>query len=73
MNEIKPGYLTTEFWLSMVSALIVPIFGIVVLRGYLPEEEANLWQAVILAFVPLAMALISIGYSLSRGKVKAGN
>lgn len=56
---MKPGYKTTEFWFSLVAAVLVPVLG--------PEGAA----AVKLA----AASVIAAGYAISRGlaKMRSGN
>jgi len=55
---MKPGYRTTEFWLSLVAAIL----GFVTASGAVPEENKIVGGAVgILAIM---------GYTVSRGIVK---
>lgn len=59
---VKPGYATTEFWLTAVVTLI----GLLVASGAIPTESS--WGKLLgLA----ASALASMGYSASRATVKA--
>ncbi len=60
-SETKPGYKTTEFWLSLVAVII----GAVLASGV--ENPAVLKIAGIAGTVLSAM-----GYSLSRAKAKTG-
>jgi hypothetical protein len=60
-NEIKPGYRTTEFWLSAAAAAV----GLLMASGLLVEGSA-LAQSVGL----IATALSAMGYSAARGKAK---
>ena len=69
MNEIKPGYKTTELWLAVLTAVI----GLLVTYGIFSNEEAEAWQMLGAALIPLAMAIASAGYSASRAKVKRGD
>lgn len=55
-TETKPGYLTTEFWLTIVVNVLVQANTIPV-----PEK----WQGV-------AALLSVIGYAISRGLAKHG-
>jgi len=57
----KPGYKTTEFWLSALAAVV----GIVVASGAVPEGgiAAQIVGAVI-------SGLAAMGYSVSRGLAK---
>jgi len=62
MNETKPGYKTTEFWLSTVSA----IAGIVIASGAVGVD--NQWVQMI---AMLAAGLSSAGYAGARATTKA--
>jgi hypothetical protein len=60
----KQGYKSTEFWLAAGAT----ICGLLYASGVIsPEGASGLEKAV--AFI--AAALASLGYSASRGKVKA--
>jgi hypothetical protein len=60
----KQGYKSTEFWLAAGAT----ICGLLYASGVIsPEGASGLEKAV--AFI--AAALSSLGYSASRGKVKA--
>ena len=63
MNN-KPGYKTTEFWLSAVAMLIGLAYG----SGLISEAGTSGIEKSV-AFV--ASALAALGYSASRGSVKA--
>jgi len=64
MDEIKPGWKTTEFWLSAAVSLI----GLLMASGVI--EPGGAWDKI----VGLASAaLSSLGYSASRGQVKSGS
>ena len=58
--ESKPGYLTTEFWTSVLSALylILNSTGVV---NQIPSK----WSGV-------ALAVVTAAYALSRGAAKQG-
>ena len=60
-KEVKPGYRTTEFWLSAVAMLI----GIAYASGVI---GADTQADKIVGFI--AAALSSLGYSVSRGMAK---
>lgn len=65
----KPGYKTTEFWVT----LVIQFIGIAVLFGWItPEQRDTLVQAVQQGAAAIAMALSAFGYAVSRGKAKAG-
>jgi len=64
--ENKPGYLTTELWLGVATAII----SILIAYGIISNDEASAWQALAAAVVPLALAMVSQSYSKSRATVK---
>ena len=59
--EIKPGWKTTEFWLSAAATVI----GLLFASGAIAEGgQADRWLGLV------ASALASLGYSVSRGLAK---
>ena len=60
----KPGYRTSEFWLT-TAALVI---GTLIASGAI-GETTGLGRAI--AFI--ASVLAAAGYSVSRGKLKAGS
>lgn len=63
MPTIKPGYRSTEFWLGLAAVLI----GAFLASGILPSDH---WAIKVCGI--LAVALASLGYSISRGQAKSG-
>jgi len=61
---MKPGYKTTEFWLSAAATIV----GLVVTSGVLPEQPDNVWVRLVGGVVAVLAAL---GYTAARAKVKA--
>lgn len=59
--EVKPGYKTTEFWLSAATAIV----GILFASGVFPAESGG---EKILGII--ASVLASVGYTVSRGMAK---
>jgi len=57
----KPGYRTSEFWLSLVALVL----GALIASGAIGEESGT---GQLIAFA--ASTLTALGYSLSRGMVK---
>lgn len=69
--KLKPGYQTSEFWLTLVANLL----PIVVLMGFLTTEESQLIQDQIVQVVALGSPFIVataslIMYIYSRVKIK---
>jgi hypothetical protein len=71
----KPGYKTTEFWITAVSNIVGAVIAILAARGLVSQEEGALWltlaQAVAIAVIPLALVFINGRYINSRATVKA--
>ncbi len=59
---MRPGFKTTEFWLTLAT-----LIGLMSLAGYGMSQQGADTAAIIGA---LGAALSTIGYSLSRAKVK---
>ena len=60
--DTKPGWKTTEFWLSIVAALLSFVFASGVLTG------AADWLVQVIGLA--AGALTALGYTVTRGTVK---
>lgn len=62
------GWKSTEFWVTVV----IQIVGLLGLAGVFTPEQSEKWVKVVeAAGGVLAMAFSSVGYSMSRAKVKA--
>lgn len=69
--NIKPGWQTTEFWMTIVSS----IAGMLTLFGVVTKEEADsivvLVQSLVTASIGLALAVAPIiAYIKSRAEIK---
>lgn len=60
---MKPGWKTTEFWLSLITIIVTAVLG----SGLLPEGH---W--ITKAIAAAAAALASAGYAVARGNAKRG-
>lgn len=66
-ENVKPGYKTTEFWVTVVCQLI----GILSLAGIItPEQSTDLSAAIQQIVAAVVMGASAFGYSLSRGNAK---
>jgi hypothetical protein len=65
VNETKPGYKTTEFWLSLLATLL----GFLLASGVMDTVPADGWIAKLIGGVVAVLA--TLGYSASRAKVKS--
>lgn len=65
MNDTKPGWKTTEFWLSAGAAIFSLLWG----AGIIDPDGAGTANRV--AGI-LAAALAAVGYTVSRGMAKKG-
>ena len=74
--DIKPGYRTTEFWLTAIVNMAGAIIAILAGRGLMTSDEGDLWlvliQSIAVAIIPLALAIVDAAYIQSRGNAKAG-
>lgn len=61
MKEVKPGYKTTEFWLTVVAGLV----GFAYASGAV-GESTTLYQALGV----VSTVLGALGYTISRGIAK---
>jgi fumarate reductase subunit D len=72
--EPRTDWNTPEFWITAITNIVVAILGILAARGLLTAEEVELWlalvQAIIVAVVPLVMAIVTTAYVKSRAEVK---
>jgi hypothetical protein len=70
----KPGYKTTEFWLTAVGNIAGAVLAILAARGLITDEESNLYlqlvEALAVAVIPLALAAVNFAYIKSRQQVK---
>lgn len=67
-TKIKPGWQSTEFWITLGSIGL----GVLVLTGVLtPSESAGYMVQVEQIAASLMIILPQLGYSISRGKVKS--
>lgn len=73
MNE-KPGIKTTEFWLTAIVNIAGAVLAILAARGLISNEESDLWlqliQAVAVAAIPLALAIVNKSYIDGRNAIK---
>jgi len=65
--ETKPGYKTTEFWLSLAAILV----GAVMASGVMDGLGQDHWAIKVVGLV--ASVLGALGYTAARGFVKAGD
>ena len=74
MTPPKPGIHTTEFWLTAVSNIIGAILAILAAYGLITNEDQALWlalaQAIGVAVIPIALAIINQSYIRGRAEVK---
>jgi multisubunit Na+/H+ antiporter MnhB subunit len=72
--EPKPGYKTTEFWITAVANIAGTVIALLVGYGMLKTREGELWlalvQALALAIIPLVLAFANGRYIQARADVK---
>ena len=62
---MKPGYKTTEFWLSTLATIV----GLVMASGVLEGQAEGSWPVKLIGGVVSLLAVL--GYTASRAKVKS--
>ena len=62
--ELKPGWKTTEFWLTAVAWII----GLLLASGALDGLAETHWAVKVVGIIGAALA--TLGYEASRAKVK---
>jgi len=65
----EPGHQTSEFRMTAIKSLLLAIFGVLAAFGVGVSQSV---QNVVVAVVPIAIAILGAGYSLSRGLRKRG-
>jgi hypothetical protein len=63
---LKPGYLTTEFWVMVVTALLTLLAGFNVVG----PDWAKLHEPIVNALAFLASAIVPAAYAISRAIAK---
>lgn len=63
--DSKPGYLTTEFWVTVLTGIL----GLVTL--FIPNVDSDRFGAIVQAAALLMVGLTTAFYSHSRSKVKS--
>lgn len=63
MNELKPGYKTTEFYITLAGLVL----GLLVGNGVLSEENSNVIMQILALLIP---ALLPVAYTLARTWLK---
>jgi multisubunit Na+/H+ antiporter MnhB subunit len=75
--EPKPGYKTTEFWITAVANIAGTVIALLAGYGMLKAEKGELWlalvQALALAIIPLVLALVNGRYIQARADVKTAS
>jgi hypothetical protein len=62
ITPVKPGYQTTEFWLTTAATLV----GLMIASGIIPTS--GIWPQIVGV---VSSVLSSLGYSIGRSLVKA--
>ena len=70
----KPGYKTTEFWITAVANIAGSIVALLAGYALIKSEEGELWlalaQSLALAVIPLVLAFVNGRYIECRSEVK---
>ena len=66
-KPIKPGWKTTEFWVT----ILIQVIGFAAILGYItPEQQGAMGDAITQIAGAVSMVAAAFGYSLSRGIAK---
>lgn len=68
--EIKPGYKTTEFWVTVTAKAIALLAALGV---FTPEQASAVTQAITQLAGVVGVVAAAFGYSLARGSAKKGS
>lgn len=72
---MKPGYKTTEFWLTAIVNVAAAIVAILAARGLVSSEEGELWvqlvESIAVAVLPIVMAVVTAAYVNGRSAIKS--
>lgn len=69
--EPKPGYKTSEFWLTLTVALIQCSFPLLLLYEVITVKEAEVWEVALTTLLSaIAVGVPTATYSYGRSKVK---
>jgi hypothetical protein len=76
MNQVKPGFKTTEFWVTAIVNIVTAVMGLLAVRGLVTAQEGDLYialaSAVVAAIAPLVLAYTTARYAQTRAQVKTG-
>lgn len=67
----KPGYLTTEFWITLLTVGITAVVSLAALFGHTIDKDHLL--AIVPALAPVAAGIAALAYSMTRAKVKTAH
>ena len=74
--NVKPGVRTSEFWMTVVMSLVLAVLSVLVVAEVITEAESEILAKLILlvvsAVVPLAISGMTVRYTDSRTRIKAG-
>jgi heme/copper-type cytochrome/quinol oxidase subunit 4 len=69
--DLKPGFKTSEFWISLILVVIQTVFQLILLLYALANNEAEVWPAALMTSLSVVAVCATTGiYSYSRGMVK---
>jgi len=67
----KPGFKTSEFWLTLAVALIQSAFPILLLYEVITVKEAEVWEMALMTLLSaVAVGVPTATYSYGRSRVK---
>lgn len=66
MNPMSSGKTTSEMWVTLAGTIV----SLLVIYGILSTEQAEGWNAVVLAIIPIIFAIAPAVYTYSRTSLK---
>ena len=75
MDKVKPGWKTSEFWVTNIVNVVTAVVGILAVRGLVTAEEGNLYvvlaSAIVATVAPIVIGLNTRSYNQGRALVKS--
>jgi len=72
---VKPGYKSTEFWITTITMLLAAVLGVLTTQGVLAEDAASAIQQIggvlIGVVVPLILGWLGNQYIRARTSLKS--
>ncbi len=71
---MKPGYMTSEFWITAFVDIVAAFLAVLAVRGLIAGDEAAIWvslaEALVTAIAPVVVAVVTKSYVDGRARLK---